>query len=176
MAGDKILCQECTVHLGISRNVKNKANIEEKISIGRKTAYSLMGAGFHSVNGLKTCLNGHIWSTFVVPRLVYGLEVLTLQRKDIENLEMIQRKSLREIQGLPDKTSNSITLALLGILPLETVIHKNALNLFMNITRSKDCFEYEIAERQLVMKGDQEKSWFDFIKSVLDTYDLISIF
>ena len=176
IAGDKILCQECTVHLGISRNVKYKANIEEKISTGRKTAYSLMRAGFNSVNGLKTCLNGHIWSTFVVPRLVYGLEVLTLQRKDIENLEMFQRKSLRQIQGLPDKTSNSITLALLGILPLETVIHKNALNLFMNIARSKDCIEYEIAERQLVMKGDQEKRWFNFIKSVLDAYNLPSMF
>ena len=42
----KTLLQQCTVHLGISRNVKNKANIEEKISIGRKTAYSLMGRVF----------------------------------------------------------------------------------------------------------------------------------
>ena len=31
----------------------------------------------------------------------------------------------------PDKTLNGITLALLGILPLETVIHRNALTLFM---------------------------------------------
>ena len=52
MAGDKINCSESTVHLGISRNVKDKVNVEEKVSIGRKTAYSLMGAGFHSVNGL----------------------------------------------------------------------------------------------------------------------------
>ena len=73
------------------------------MSIGRKTAYSLRwrgvgvggGARFHRVNGLKTCLNGHIMSTFVVPRLVYGLEIITLQRKDIENLEMFPRKSLR---------------------------------------------------------------------------------
>ena len=65
------------MHLGISRSVKDKVNVEEKVVLGRKTAYSLMGAGFHSVNGVKTCLNGHIWNTFVVPRLIYGLEVVS---------------------------------------------------------------------------------------------------
>ena len=56
MSGKAIPCEDCTVHLGISRHVKEKANIEEKINLGRKTANSLMGSGFHSVNGLKTCL------------------------------------------------------------------------------------------------------------------------
>ena len=74
-----------------------------------------MGAGFHSVNGLKTSCNGHLWSTFVVPRVIYGLETLSLMKKDIENLEKLKRKSLRQIQGLPDKTPNWITLALLGV-------------------------------------------------------------
>ena len=176
MAGETILCEDCTVHLGISRHVKEKVNIEEKINLGREAAYSLMGAGFHSVNGLKTCLNGHIWTTFVVPRLVYGLEILSLKKNDIEHLEKFQRKSLRQIQGLPDKTSNSISLALLGILPLESVIHKNSLNLFINIVRNKHFIEYEIAERQLVMKGCEEKSWFNLIKSILEIYNLPSIF
>ena len=176
MSGDKILCSECTVHLGISRSVKDKVNVEEKVVLGRKTAYSLMGAGFHSVNGVKTCLNGHIWNTFVVPRLIYGLEVVSLKIKDIECLEKFQRKSLRQLQGLPDKTPNCVTLALLGILPIETVIHKNSLNLFMSIIRNKHFIEYEVAERQLVMKGEEEKSWFNLIKTVLGTYNLPSIY
>ena len=125
-----VLCGDYQVHLGIIRDNENKVNIGE-FSLRRKTAYFLMGAGFHSVNGLKTCLNGHIWSTFVVPRVIYGLETLLLKKQDFDNLERFQRKSFRQIQGLPDKTSNSITLALLGVLPLETVIHKNTLNLFM---------------------------------------------
>ena len=94
-----------------------------------------MEAGFHSVNALKTCLSGHIWTTFVVPRLVYGFEIVSIKKNDIEYLEKIQRKSLQQIQGLPDKTSNSISLAMLGILPLESIIQKNALNLFINIVR-----------------------------------------
>ena len=31
--------------------------------------------------------NGYIWSTFVVPRLLYGLEALLLSKKDIECLD-----------------------------------------------------------------------------------------
>ena len=39
MSGDKITCEECTVHLEITRDIKNnKVNIGEKLSLGRKTA------------------------------------------------------------------------------------------------------------------------------------------
>ena len=78
-------------------------------------------------------------------------------KKDIENLEKFQRKYLRRLQGLPDKTPNCITLALLGVLPLETVIHKNALNLFMGIARNSNFIEYDTAMRQLAMKTCGEK-------------------
>ena len=30
----------------------------------------------------------------------------------------------------------------------------------MNIARNKHFIEYEVTERQLVMKGGEEKSWF----------------
>ena len=78
-------------------------------------------------------------------------------KKDIENLEKFQRKSLRQIQGLPDKTPNRITLALLGVLPLETVMHKKSFNLFMSIARNSNFIEYDIAMRQLAMKTPDEK-------------------
>ena len=41
-----------------------------------------------------------------------------LTGKDIKALEQYQRKSLRQIQSLPDKTHNAAVLALMGILPL----------------------------------------------------------
>ena len=146
VAGDTISNDSKTTHLGIHREVKDKPNIGEKINIGRGTAYSIMGAGFHSGNGLKVCLNGFLWSTFIVPRITYGLEVLTLTKKDIEMLETFQRKSLKQIQSLPDKTPKVVTLGLVGILPVEAVIDKNALNLFMNVISDKNSIEYQIAE------------------------------
>ena len=61
-------------------------------------------------------------------------------------LETFQRKSLKQIQSLPDKTPNVVTLGLVGILPVEAVIDKNALNLFMNVISDKNSIEYQIAE------------------------------
>ena len=154
MYNDKIEDSTSATHLGIIRNVNGKPDIEEKINLGRKTAYSLMGAGFHGGGGLKPSQNGYIWSTFVVPRLLFGLEALSHTKKDIECLERFQRHCLKQIQGLhvPDKTANTVCLALLGILPLEVVLHKNALTTFVNMIRHKGTIESDIALRQIVMK------------------------
>ena len=101
---------------------------------------------------------------------------LYLRKTDFETLEKFQRKSLKQIQGLPDKAPNVVVLALLGILPVRATIHKNSLNLFMNMTRDKSSIEYQIAERQLAMKDSDEKSWFNYIKSILDLYDMPSVY
>ena len=66
MYNDRIENSNTATHLGIARNVNGKPEIGEKINLGRKTAYSLMGAGLHGGGGLKPLQNGYIWSTFVV--------------------------------------------------------------------------------------------------------------
>ena len=159
MGGKRIKCEGQCNHLGIFRDIKQKVNIEEKISLRRKTAYALMGAGLHSGNGLTKPLCAYLWSTYVTPRVVYGLEEHKLSRTDVESLEKFQRKCLRQIQGLPDKTPNCVTLSLLGIPPVELIIHKSILNMFVSSVRSKDSVEYDIIERQLVMKSSDESSW-----------------
>ena len=163
MAGERVDTPDTTVHLGIVRNTNGRADIDGKISLGRKTAYSLMGAGLHGGGGLKATLGGHIWSTFVIPRLLYGLEALLLKQKDIDSLEKFQRKCLKQIQGIPDNTSNSACLALLGILPIKDILNKNLLNLFVNMIRDKSSIEYEIARRQVVMKDSPSESIFTYI-------------
>ena len=62
------------------------------------------------------------------------------------------------------------------MLPLKTVIHKNVLNLFMNIARLSDSVEFEIAKGHLVMKDSHEKSWFNYVKVLLDLRGLLSTF
>ena len=90
LSGDRVDITDSTVHLGIQRNTCRKVDIEGKIILGRKTAYSIMGVGFHAGCGLKAAQNGHIWTMFVIPRLLYGLDVQLLKKKDIENLERFQ--------------------------------------------------------------------------------------
>ena len=118
-----------STHLGIHRESTYKTNIAEKIFLGRRTVYSLMGVGLHCGNGLKQSVCGKVWTTYVVPRLLFSSQVLNLSREDISMLGQYQRKSLKQIQSLPDKTHSSAVLAMLGILPLKCVIHKNMLNL-----------------------------------------------
>ena len=74
------------------------------------------------------------------------------EKKDMDNLEIFQRQCVKQIQGLPDKTSNSISLALLGILTIEAVMHKKALTIFVNMIKQKGSIENEIGLRQTVRK------------------------
>ena len=49
MAVDTVPNDSKTTNLGMHREVKDKPNIEEKTNVlGRRTTYSIMGAGFHS--------------------------------------------------------------------------------------------------------------------------------
>ena len=101
-----------------------------------------------------------------------GWSQYCLVRKIVECLEKLQRKCLKQIQGLLDKTANSISLALLGVLPLDAVVHKNALTTFLNMIRLKGSIENDIALRQIVMKDVKDKSWFMFVREILHMYNL----
>ena len=131
-----------------------------------------MGAGLHSGNGLTKQLCAHLWNTYGIPRLVYGLEVQQPTRTDIEALEKFQRKCLR----LPDKIPNCVTLSLIGVPPVETIVHKNMWNLFVSSARSQNSVEYEVLERQLAMKDSTENSWCNEVKRILEIYDLPSAY
>ena len=109
-------------HLCIYRDIKQKVNNVEKICLGRNTAYALMDAGLFTGNGLTKPLCAYLWSTYVIPRLVYRLEVQKLSRTDLESSEKFQRKCLRQIQGLTDKTPSCFTLSLFWVLPVELII------------------------------------------------------
>ena len=136
----------------------------------------MIGAGLHGGGGFKATLGGHIWSTFVIPRLLYGIEALLLKQIAIGSLENFQRKCLnKQIQGIPDNrpTSNSACLALLGILPIKDILNKNLLNLFVN---DESSIEYELARRQVVMKDSTSESIFTYIQSILSHFELPSVY
>lgn len=87
MDSEKVQQENQTKHLGILRDTNQRPIIQDKINLARRTAYSLMGASFHSMNGLKQSGNGKLWSTYVTPRVLYGLEVQELRQADINQLE-----------------------------------------------------------------------------------------
>ena len=84
--GDRVDASNSTGHLGIKRDITGKDDNDCRIDLGGKTAYSLMGAGFHGDSRLRAAQNCHIWSTFAIPRLLYGLEVQLLKKKKISQI------------------------------------------------------------------------------------------
>ena len=112
-----------------------------------------MGAGFHGKSALKQSIKPSMWMKYVVPRITYGLEVLSLRRKDIDQLEAFQRRTMKQLQGLPNKTSDTAALALMGTLPISVCVEKNILSLFGRVVRDQDSIEHELATRQLAVRS-----------------------
>ena len=56
--------------------------------------YALLGSGMHGKNGISPIITVQMWNTFVIPRLLHGIEPLDVRKKDLEDLEIYQRKYL----------------------------------------------------------------------------------
>jgi hypothetical protein len=163
-------------HLGVARQDSNHLNIETRLQLGRRTAYSLMGAGMHGRNGLTPSLCIKMWQTYVIPRFTYGLEVLYLLKTDLDTLETLQRKMLKQIQFLPDRTPTVAVYILLGAPPIEALLHKRILTLFASISRKETSIELELARRQLSVKSLKDDSWFSDVRKLLWKYELPSVY
>ena len=143
--GDEIISETTeTKHLGIKRNEKNKVDIPERIRCARGTIYSLLGAGLNVRRGFSPLVAYKLWRTYAIPRCIYGLEVMKLTKTDSDMIESAQRKILRQIQGLPNNTSNTAVYILLGAEPTEITLDKNLLTLFMSMIRNVDTIENNI--------------------------------
>ena len=59
---------------------------------------------------------------------------------------------------------------------MEALLHKNLLNMFVNMIRNENSIEYEIAQRQLVMRESPRESILTHIQSISALYGLPSVF
>ena len=77
-----------TTHLGLRRTTsdENKINVNDRMSLARRTLLSLIKTGVHGTNGLNPRTSCKIYKVYVVPRILYGLETLDLQNKDLTAL------------------------------------------------------------------------------------------
>ena len=167
-----------SLHLGIERcstpNQRISNHVNNKISIARRTLYSLMGAGLHGLTGLNPIASTKIYNTYVLPRLLTGLESVNLTKHEMDELERFHRQNLRHFQNLSPNTACEAIYFLIGALPLEAHLHIRCMTLFGAITRKPDSTVYRIAQRQLIMKDIDSSSWFSQITVLLYKYGLPS--
>ena len=106
---------------------------------------------------------------------LYGIETLKFSKSDIQKLERLQLKICRQIQGLPDRTANAVTYALLGIETVEAAVDKLMLSFFGNIIQNGSSIEFRIIERQQVMSTKNKNAFASRIRNILEKYNLPTI-
>ena len=108
MSGAVMPYVESLVHLGLNRSLKsrNTENINDRLSAATRTMYAIMPSGFHGGNGLTPHASSKILTSYVIPKLIYGLEALVLSKTDIANLERCLKQTLKTLLGLRDGTAD----------------------------------------------------------------------
>ena len=166
-------------HVGILRtSIPNDPDsIYENIQKAKRAIYSLLPAGFHGKNGLDIQSLIQILNIYVMPVLLYGLELLTPTGKNLEIMDIFHKKCLKQLLSLPMNVATPVIYLLTGHLPIEGQIDKKVLIFFGNMTRqSQDNLERQIVYRQSSVKSVDSNSWVVRIRQLLLKYRLPSIF
>ena len=163
-----------SMHVGVLRSANTESSaVAENIKKARRTLYSLMPAGCHGNNGQDPETTIQLLQTYVLPILIYGMEVVLPKGKQLDALEKFYKKYLKLLLSVPVTAADPAVYILSGTVPIEATIHKRALILFGNISRLiMEAVEKRIAYRQLNIKGHRSNSWFIAIRELCVKYDL----
>jgi 5'-3' exonuclease len=143
----------------ISTGNNRKELVQTRITTARKTVFALMGAGLHGLNGVNPKVAIHLIQIYVMPRLLYGLEITSLRQNEMQKLESYLKKLLKQVQNLPERTANEATYLMMGRITVIGELHKRILKTFGNSIRKDNSIEKDIALRQLALKGQNSDSW-----------------
>ena len=86
-------------HIGIERNQSNTPDIAKRIETARKTLYALLGSDMHDKNGISPAITYQMWITFVIPRLLLGMELLDIRKQK-------RKRGMFDIQKSGNKTGS----------------------------------------------------------------------
>ena len=84
-----------TMHMGIMHSADTEQSATKDKIQKTRTLYILMSTGLHGENGLGPKTAIHLMQTYVLPVLIYGIEVVLPKRKYIDMLVNSTRNSLR---------------------------------------------------------------------------------
>ena len=131
-----------------------------------------MNPGLHGSNGLDPKVAYKIYQCYVIPRLLYGFEVLPLNSTQQDILRKFHLNNLRRFQSLPIRTASCAVYLLLGALPIEAELHKRQLSLLYNVLTTSNETISQLTERQIIMNSDNIQSFFGRTQETLKLYDL----
>ena len=131
--------------------------------------FSLKKTGSNELNpkvSLKIC------QCYVIPRMLFGLEVLPLNKGQLNTLGKFHLDNLRKFQSLPTRVASTAVYLLLGTLPLEAELHKRQLSFVYSMLTSTNETIHQLSERQIAINLDNDQSFYGRAEEVLKLYDL----
>ena len=126
-----------------------------------------MKSGFHGFSGLGLKISHNIYQSYILPRLLYSLEVLNLNKSEIKMLSDFHINLLRHIQSVPKRTALATVHLLLGALPLEAELRKRYLSLLFSEINSDNQTLHQLVRRGIVFCEYQPSSFFGRAKTIL---------
>ena len=124
LGNNKLAIVESAVHLGIPLSDNPalvKKHYEDRIGRGRRSVYATHGLGSLTIP-VPPSVSSKIYWSVSVPQMLYGIEVVPLNRSLSEVFEKNHIKIAKTIQGLPQQTPNLMPLATLGWSTMESVL------------------------------------------------------
>ena len=142
------------MHVGICRSADTgETAVAEKVKKARRPLYSLMSAGLHGENELDLETSLHLYQIYVLPVLLFGIEVIFPRPKFMEILDKFNKHNIKRLIPLPVTAAHPAINLVSGTLPIEAMIHHRVLTFFGNISRLSDSsIEKRLAERQQAVK------------------------
>ena len=108
-----------TMHMGILRsNDTQETAVSQNITKAQRTLYSLMASGLHGENGLDPETSIHLLQIYVLPVMVYGLDVVLPKLALVDKLNRTYKKILKQILSLPITVADPPVYKLSGALPM----------------------------------------------------------
>jgi hypothetical protein len=115
-----------------------------------------------------------LYQTLCIPILLYGAEIWTLSKVELNMLERVHRKILRTIQGLPTRCHSSSLTSMLGSTSIKSAISQRKLN----FNNSVICLDEQSLPKKLLGKRSQDskaQGLMPDLEATLDRLNLPSI-
>ena len=104
------------------------AHVEKRCQASKRTMHSLTSIGC-CYPGLSTDVRSHLWKTIGLPSMLYSMQTINIQPKNMILLEKLQSGTVKKILGFPVRCHHSHLLNSINVHKPDFYINKKKLGL-----------------------------------------------
>ena len=142
IAGNHPTFPEEAAHLGLTQcqdiTQTEIVNVKQRIKKATKKFYALFGHRFRSDTPLRIELSKMIWTVYIKPTLLTGLNALTVDKEALKLITDFEHTVLRSIFKVRKKAPVAHLYQISGLEPIEATLHKQVFGLFHNVWKNPD--------------------------------------